>query len=31
MDDFCALLLAALARAGRAGAHSSVPTPCFKV
>jgi len=27
MDDCCALLLAALARAGRAGAHSSVPTP----
>ena len=28
MDDCCSLLLAALARAGRAGAHSSVPTPC---
>ena len=27
MDDCCALLLAALARAGRTGAHSSVPTP----
>jgi hypothetical protein len=27
MDDCCPLLLAALARAGRAGAHSSVPTP----
>ena len=27
MDDCCSLLLAALARAGRAGAHSSVPTP----
>jgi hypothetical protein len=27
MDDCCSLLLAALARAGRAGAHSSVSTP----